>query len=257
MTNCNESLKKGNKKIKQYWDNDTTESMYDKNLLEIEIQAIFDQLEKTDRVFDIGCGEGEGTTKYSEKVKELIALDYSINRLGKLRAKNDKICTIRMDMRDISLKTIGRQFDKIITQRALINLSNFEEQKQVIKNIHTLIVDGGKYLMIEGFNDGTDQINQLRTRFNLPPIQVKWHNCFLNKTELLEFISPYFTVEYNRDFSTYFFITRVFNAILKYPEVPQWNDNVNNLAREMEIAFKNQFIRGLSRLEFIVLRKNK
>ncbi len=241
--------------VKKYWDDSNAESMYDKNLVEIESDAILEHLKESDRVIDIGCGEGESTIKYLKKVKELIALDYSMTRLEKLKDKNDQIITLQMDMRELSFDTIKKKFTKAITQRSLINLNNFDEQKAVIKGIHSILVDDGKYIMLEGFTEGVETINKIRSYFKLQAIEVKWHNLFLNKKELLEHIRPYFRLEYTRDFSLYFFITRVFNAILKSPEIPNWNDPVNNLAKTMEISYKNDFIRGISRLELLVFKK--
>jgi cyclopropane fatty-acyl-phospholipid synthase-like methyltransferase len=241
--------------VKKYWDNDQTESMYDKNIVEIEMEAILEQLSNEDNILDIGCGEGENTIEYFKKVKTLIALDYSLTRLEKLKAKNTRIITIQMDMRNISKEQFPEKFDKIITQRSLINLKNFEEQKMVIINIHSLLKDNGKYLMLEGFHDGSEKINKVRKDFGLPSIDIKWHNCFFRKKELLDAIYPYFTLEYNRDFSMYFFISRILNAIVKHPEIPKWNDNINKIAKKMELSYKNQFINSISRLEFLVFRK--
>lgn len=229
--------------------------MYDKNLVEIETEAILGYLRKGDEVIDIGCGEGEGTVRYFKKVEELVALDFSETRIERLRVRDARIKTILMDMRDISFGAIGRKFNTAITQRALINLENFSDQKKTILGIHSILEDGGRYIMLEGFNDGSKEINRVRSDFHLPKIDVRWYNHFLSKKELLKFISPYFELMDTRDFSLYFFITRAFNAILKYPRIPKWDSAVNNLAREMEIKYGNQFIRGVSRLELLVFRK--
>lgn len=244
--------------IKKYWDNSNIESMYDKNLMEIETQAILELLNSNDKVVDIGCGEGEGTVKYFEKVKEIVGVDYSETRLNLLKEKNPLIKTILMDMKTISLDKLGgTKFTKVITQRSLINLESFNAQKNVIKAIYNLLEDDGVYFMLEGFNEGVNMVNNLRMEFNLPSIEVKWHNCFFNENELMDFLSPYFKIEHVRDFSIYFFLTRVINAILQYPLTPRWDDELNNIAKKMEIMYKNQFIKGISRLKLLVLRKCK
>jgi SAM-dependent methyltransferase len=246
---------KTNDPIKQYWDNENTESMYDKNLLELEIDAVLEHLEPIDKIIDIGCGEGEGTVRYYEKVKEIVALDFSATRLKKLKSRNSNISTIKTDMRNICSEKLGTDYDKVITQRSLINLENFDEQKNAIKNIHSLLKNNGKYIMLEGFIDGVENINKIRTDFNLPSINIKWHNCFFQRDKLLEFINGYFELEYKRDFSIYFFMTRVFNAILKYPEIPRWDDTINNLAARIDKKYKSSFINNLSRLELWILKK--
>lgn len=246
-----------NPKIKKYWDNIKTESMYDKNLVGIETEAILKYLGERDSVIDVGCGEGEGTVRYFNKVRELVALDFSETRLRKLHSRNSGINTILMDMRDISRESIGRRFNTAITQRALINLESFSDQKKTIQGIYSILEDDGKYIMLEGFNDGSGEINKIRVDFGLPKIDVRWYNHFFDRKKILRFISPYFELIGSRDFSLYFFVTRVLNAILKYPKIPRWDSAINDLAKEMEIKYGNQFIRGVSRLELLVFRKKR
>ena len=243
------------KKIKNYWDNLINESMYDKTLLDIETKAILEQLNKNDNAIDIGCGEGESTINYYEKVKYLLALDYSTTRLNLLRHKNNNIDALLLDMRKISDKTLNKRFDVAITQRSLINLNCFNDQKLAIRNIHSILKENGRYIMLEGFIDGTRALNSIRKDFNLPKIPVKWHNCYLHKPRLLKFMYRYFTLEHSRDFSLYFFLTRALNAISQYPKVPKWNSRLNHIAKEMELKYANQFIKGVSRLELLVFKK--
>lgn len=229
--------------------------MYDKNLLEIEINSILELLKENDRLLDLGCGEGEGTVRYYRNVERLIGVDFSNTRLEKLREKNSHIICFQMDMRNITFDIFNEKFTKVITQRSLINLESFEDQKDVISRIHALLEEDGRYIMLEGFVDGTEKINEMRNAFNLSSIDVLWHNRFFRKDELLEFISPYFELESSRDFSLYFLLTRVFNAILKFPDVPKWDEAANVLAREMEMKYRNSFIKGVSRLELLVFKK--
>ena len=241
--------------VKKYWDSKETQSMVDKDLIEIETNAILGQLEAQDRVLDVGCGEGESTVRYFEKVGELTAIDYSETRIEKLKESNDKISTILMDMRELRPDKFKSKFDKVITQRSLINLKDFNEQIGVIKRIHSLLNKNGKYIMLEGFNEGVEEVNRIRNDFGLKSIPVRWHNRFFNKRELLDSISSIFKLEYERDFSLYFFLTRVFKSTLIYPEEPKYHDDFNRLAKEMEIAYRNEFIRGVSRLELLVFSR--
>jgi hypothetical protein len=109
--------------------------------------------------------------------------------------------------------------------------------------------------MLEGFIDGTKALNAIRKDFKLPEIPIKWHNCFLHKERTLEYMDKYFTLEYSRDFSLYFFLTRALNAIFQYPRIPKWNSRLNCIAKEMELKYNNQFIKGVSRLELMVFKK--
>jgi 2-polyprenyl-3-methyl-5-hydroxy-6-metoxy-1,4-benzoquinol methylase len=49
----------------EYWDRDDVESMYDKHLLNREIELIRQRIPPNTKLLDAGCGEGEGTLVYS------------------------------------------------------------------------------------------------------------------------------------------------------------------------------------------------
>jgi ubiquinone/menaquinone biosynthesis C-methylase UbiE len=252
-----DKIKMVDTRIKEYWDDKKTESMYDKNLLDIETQAIIEQLNKNDDVIDIGCGEGEATIKYLKKVKSLLAVDYSTTRLSLLKQKSNNIDTLLLDMRKISPAILNRDYDVAITQRSLINLASFNDQKLSIRNIHSILKDNGRYIMLEGFLDGAKALNAIRKDFKLPEIPIKWHNCYLHKQRLLKYMNRYFTLEHSRDFSLYFFLTRALNAILQHPKTPEWDSRLNCIAKEMELKYNNQFIKGVSRLELMVFKKRR
>ena len=59
-------MKYNKDKILRYWDDETVESMYDKNLLSLEINSIRKRIKPGSQVLDVGCGEGEGLLIYSK-----------------------------------------------------------------------------------------------------------------------------------------------------------------------------------------------
>jgi len=246
---------KSESQIREYWEDKSVASMYDKNLINLEIGIIADQLKSDDVVLDLGCGEGEGTICYSEKVKKIIAVDYSQTRLDLLAKKNPEIESICLDMKNLSPSSFENKFDVIITQRSLINLTDFSDQIRTIKTIHSLLKDNGRYVMLEGFKRGAEAINRVREQFELSPINVKWHNLFFDQDELCENISDIFSLREERRLSTFLFLTRVVNAIHKHPDVPKWNDEFNNLAFKMETMFPDLMKEDFSRLKMLVFEK--
>ena len=54
------------KGVLEYWNRDDVESMYDKNLLKLEIQLIKQRLTKNSKILDAGCGEGEGSNVWDD-----------------------------------------------------------------------------------------------------------------------------------------------------------------------------------------------
>src|SRR4030042_1069579 len=80
----------------EYWNRDDVESMYDKHLLNAEIELIKKIITPNSKLLDAGCGEGEGTLAYSTIPGILIhAVDFSETRLRaaaeRLKGRNNVI----------------------------------------------------------------------------------------------------------------------------------------------------------------------
>ena len=54
-----------NEEVLEHWNRDDVESMYDKHLLNAEIELIKRRITPNTKILDAGCGEGEGTLAYS------------------------------------------------------------------------------------------------------------------------------------------------------------------------------------------------
>ena len=72
--------------VLEYWNRDDVESMYDKHLLNLEIELVRQRIDEVSapKVLDAGCGEGEGTLVYSAIRGAVVhAVDFSETRLAK------------------------------------------------------------------------------------------------------------------------------------------------------------------------------
>jgi ubiquinone/menaquinone biosynthesis C-methylase UbiE len=239
--------------IHKYWEEKTTASMYDKNLLDLEIDMISHELNSEDSVLDLGCGEGEGTSAYAKITKKIIATDFSDTRLRMLSERSPTIETRPLDMRELSPSLFDGPFNVVITQRSLINLLDFSQQLAVIKRIHQVLCDNGKYIMVEGFKNGDKGMNELREFLGLKPINERWHNCFFEEDDLINSIQDIFQLKRTRNLSTFYFLTRIVNAALN--DTPKWDDNINLLAARLEKNFPNLMNPDLSRVKMLVFEK--
>ncbi len=74
--------------VLEYWNNNAVESMYDKHLLNAEIELLLRQIPEGAKILDAGCGEGEGTLAYSSVPGTVVhAVDFSETRLQKARER--------------------------------------------------------------------------------------------------------------------------------------------------------------------------
>ncbi|MEK7580862.1 MAG: class I SAM-dependent methyltransferase [Patescibacteria group bacterium] len=201
------------KAVRKYWEDPSTVSIIDKNLHQLEIETASRYLKSTDELVDIGCGDGVATAAYAQKVKKCTAYELS-DYLRKKATENIKKANsknVKVKSGDIlNMKKITEKPDVVITQRLLINLANWNEQKMAIENIYNMLKPGGLYIMIENTNDAYLALNKMRHQVGLEPIPIHWHNLFFDYHELTAFLKDKFQLLNFHDFGLYYFLTRVY-----------------------------------------------
>jgi 2-polyprenyl-3-methyl-5-hydroxy-6-metoxy-1,4-benzoquinol methylase len=223
------------RRILEYWNQQKVESMYDKCLLKTEIELIKNWIPKGAKILDVGCGEGEGTLEYSKIGQSVHAVDFSTTRLELARNRTkaqDNIVYSNVDM--LAPNLLDSDYDIIISQRFLINLLNWEQQKSVICNLMGRLKKGGRLLLLEGSQQGAETLNQIRKVGNLSPIPIKWHNRFLDDQELSDFIyEQEWKVCAQDGLGFYFMLTRAIRPLLD--DVTQWDCSFNQIAARREL----------------------
>jgi SAM-dependent methyltransferase len=242
-----------NDKIKEYWDERaagssaiavTTNDNYLRILEAETIAKVIQELELPDalRVFDVGCGDGQTTIRVAETLKAatFLGADYSPAMVARAVANlaDNADVSKRVEFREGDILNLvacsgAEHFDVATTDRCIINLPTFEEQRQAIHNIAQCLKPGGYYLALENFTDGQEMLNQTRALIGLPEISVRWHNRFLTEQELDEIASPHFDILRILNFSsTYYYITRVvYSALCRdLGEEPDYQHPIHKVA---------------------------
>ncbi len=207
--------------IRNYWEGraagdstaqSTTQDVY---LREIELRVLIEQIKRLNpkSVADIGCGDGRTTIGVARQslCSQFRGFDYSGAMVENARTNlaNHGISNVVFERHDI-LDPLPGCFDLAYTTRCLINLPDWTLQRSALRNIHKSLIDGGYYLMIENFIEGHENFNRLRTQFSLPEIPVRNHNLFFNRSNLLSDIECLFSVEYDVNISSvYYMVSRV------------------------------------------------
>ena len=230
------NIKHDNKKILEYWNEDAVESMYDKHLISNEIDIIERYIPQNSKVLDAGCGEGEGSVRYCsiEGVK-LHAVDFSETRLQKAAAKLAGINNVEFKEIDfLGEYALDNDYDVIISQRFMINLMEWDLQKKVILDFMSLLKPCGRLIMLEGSNQGVNELNDLRTIFGLDPIEIKWHNLFFDDHRLVSFMADNsFRLLTSEGLGTYFFLTRGIRPY--FDKDLNWDSDFNQLAASTKL----------------------
>lgn len=206
----------------------------------LELRSIVRHLRAGDTLFDIGCGNGYSSFHFAETVGcPIVAADYSEKMISAARAEQKirNVRGIRFEVADV-LNLVGYEdcFDIVLSERCLINLTSWEDQKQAIDGIRRCLKPGGLYIMSEGFTEPLARLNDLRKVIGLPPIIEKWHNIYLNEARVLEFMNQKMDIlKIDPYSSTYYFLTRAVSPGLGKMEGREtgYDDSINHIGFQL------------------------
>lgn len=244
------------KQVLEYWNQDEVESMYDKNLLKLEIQLIKERIPKNSKILDAGCGEGEGTLEYSKiPGVRLHAVDFSETRLKKAAKRLSNHSNVTLKKVDfLGTYSLDKDYDAIISQRFLINLMEWNLQQKVLLDFKSMLKQGGKLILLEGSMEGVEELNKLRSTFGLKPIPVKWHNLFFNDKTLINFMEKNNFILIEEDGpGEYFMLTRGLRPY--FEEELNWDSAFNKIASSSKIKSILNLGSACSRLKLWVFKK--
>ena len=235
-------MNKKREEVKEFWDDRASlKEMAGTNdfiLKEIEMRAIYDSIANGNDVLEIGCGSG-GTAIHIAKNKKvsILAVDYSEKMIKAAKKERnlagDLLGSVEFEVHDVStIEKIMQNFDIVFTERVLINLGSWDEQKNAIEKIIDKVRPGGYYIMCENSIEGLQRINAYRVSCGLEEITPPWHNCYFSERDL-EFINlkDAKLVRVDHISSSYYFLSRVVNAWLakESREDPRYDAKVNEL----------------------------
>src|ERR1035438_1854840 len=160
---------------RQYWEkrakeaaenpNATTDDVY---LRELEIRTILEiiqqfRLTSPSFILDLGCGDGFSTTRIAEQLAgpSFVGVDFSENMIITAKRRLEAFPSLkgRLEFRIGEANVVAQMFgarvaDVIITDRCLINLETPDKQYDAIRQIQTVLKDGGHYVAVENFVEG-------------------------------------------------------------------------------------------------------
>jgi SAM-dependent methyltransferase len=198
-------------RIRDYWESPETVSILDKNLHQLEIETVSKHLLSSDRLVDVGCGDGTATAAYAKYVRQVVGIERSAEMRSKAERSVSGLSNATIRAGDILDATgFGTEWDVAVTQRVLINLTSYEEQEAGIEAIHGCLKPGGRYIMIENTNEGFSVLNDARHLMGIPPVPQHWHNRFFAHSEIDRALAGRFQVLRHYHFGLYYLLTRVY-----------------------------------------------
>jgi ubiquinone/menaquinone biosynthesis C-methylase UbiE len=191
-------------------------------------------------VLEVGCVNGYTISKLSKKLEcNFVGID-SNQQMIQLASKRRLKKNIFSKQSILEPKFRSGMFDIVFTQRCLINLISWKSQKTALNQIHRLLKKDGFLVLLEAFDDGLKELNQARHIIGLEKISPAWHNLYINKTKLHDFIQKKFVngdpkskkLTYDNFLSSYYFGSRIL-----YPGL---------LEKKSQIKYNNKFVEFFS-----------
>ncbi len=186
------------------------------------------------KVLNAGCGAGYETKRCSEVAESAVGVDFSENMINLAQKHKSTKATFRVqDILDLSsiIDEFGK-FDTVTTRRTLINLLSWEDQKKAIMEFKKCLNVGGKLILIEGLEEGYDELNNLRGQVGLDNVEIVDYNLSLSMKKLDDFMTKNnWSLLNSGDISLYYYLTRVF-----YPKLnePEYNSKFAKIAYELQ-----------------------
>ncbi len=185
-------------------------------LRHVEIRSMLAELRKRrpSRALDVGCGNGYSTKHYAAALPntQFMGLDFSREMLRFAEEARPGNATFAFaDVTDAATLPDG-PFGVIYTQRCLQNLPDYDTQRGAIDHLLARLAPGGTLILNECSKDGVAQLNGLRQRLGLKPIEgiEPWHNCFMRD----DWLARDYNAQVRYISSTYMFAAKIIHKRL-------------------------------------------
>lgn len=222
---------------------------------DLETNFIIKHLNKNDSVLEIGCGNGFLTNILKDYVNSIDAFDYAENMILKAKEtySNKKIRFFHDNL--LNPKEWNSSYDVIVCVRVLINLKDLAEQKKAIDYMKAALKPGGKLILIEGYKDGFENLNQLRTSIGLEKLKPASINFYSYLDEIKKVLESDF---YFNDFfhsGNYDYLTRIVYPALVGENEAHGHSDFHTKISTLALKFNPDEFEHLARLRGFLLSK--
>jgi SAM-dependent methyltransferase len=196
-------------------------------------------LSATDRLLDVGCGDGLSTLRFARRVRAAHGIDYIdafVQRAsgGAARAKATNATFTRASVLDLTaMRKAHGAFDAAVSIRCLINLPRWADQARGIAEIAACVRSGGHYFASEGWAEGMEGLNRARQAAGLPPIKTVDYNLLMSRSAFEREAGNSFEIEAYHSLGFYLFMSRVVQPLVVAPDAPRYDHPINRVAASL------------------------
>lgn len=193
---------------------DGTSTIQDIRTRRLELKALLGYARDGLKVLEAGCGNGYVAEQFARTLAiELDAFDFSpeMIELAQSRDLSGLRGKVRFWQQDVLELEASGQYDLVFSERCVQNLATWDEQRLALRNLVESLVPNGRYVMLESFWTGLNNLNSARAEVGLDPIPESWHNRFFEESETREFMASLgcTVIDENCFLSGYYFGSRV------------------------------------------------
>ncbi len=233
----------------------TAVNIADVSQRELETEFLLQNLEPTDRVLEVGCGNGFLTNILRQQVSHVDAFDYAENMIVQAVANHGE-CNNRFFHDNVLAPSAWQgPYDSIVCVRVLINLRDFAEQKTAIENMNLALRPGGRLLLLEGYLDGFGELNRLREKVGIEKLQPANINYYSPLSEMRAYLDQAFATTAEFHTGCFDFLTRVVYPTLVGAENATGHSDFHQKVLAITKCFNSDAFMPLARLRGFALVK--
>ena len=222
---------------------------------ELENAFILPNVPAGGRVLEVGCGNGFLTRLLRQRAGFVDAFDYAENMISRARELYGEANNRFFHDNVLDASRVAPPYDGIVCVRVLINLRDTGEQQRALRNMASWLRSSGTLILIEGYRDGFDKLNELRRETGIPPLTPAAINHYSRLEELKPIIDELFRIKQTFHTGMFDFLTRIVYPALVGGEqatgYADFHDKILPIARH----FNPTAVELLSRLRGFVLEK--
>ena len=221
----------------------------------LETAFIMTHLPAGARVLEVGAGNGHLTQTLRQRAGFVDAFDYAENMVEQAKRLHHETNNRFFHDSVLDPKAVQPPYDAVVCVRVLINLRNLEEQHRAFDNLQQLVRPGGRLILVEGFSDGFDRLNQVRQAAGIAALRPASINFYSPLPPWLERFERAFRIDATFNTGTFDFLTRVVYPALvgsdKATGPSEFHERIDALAR----SFDPEPLKFVARLHGFVLTR--
>ena len=223
---------------------------------ELETDLLLKHLRPADRVLEVGCGNGFLTNILRQRVAHVDAFDYAENMVALAKSLYGEVNNRFFHDNVLVPSTWGEAYDSIVCVRVLINLRDFTQQKNAVDNMRKALKPGGRLLLVEGYQDGFDELSLLRQEVGLTALTPASINYYSGLEEMRGHLVRGFTEAAYFHTGCFDFLTRVVYPSLVGQENATGHSDFHRKILRVAQHFNPDQFKGRARLHGYLLVKN-